>query len=361
MDHLSQRYADTLRRIPLPPPPPPPRPLPVHPSVDDELLSTLHAPSSNSEFADSQEHGYENDPSNRRSFRSTNAAEDAARELEESVLGPGKGKGKAKDPKRPASRGASEASSSDLEVPVDPKKHASKKRKLSKPGGDITADLERSIADDQRSVASTQDTVRLMPATKGRGKGKGKQVLQREQSMDSISTTPKAARKRPGPRRKADTLPPHTQEHLGIGSIAASVAGDSTPAGSRPASPALTATDATVYEIDEIPPPLKKAKKVDDATMLKRVKVLEEAQRKVWKSIARREVAKVYRYGYPVSLHIVHSFHLSGLQVPCHGLPATSGSAKAGGNALFHPSSPTLHPNPQGNKGRASEEQASHA
>lgn len=296
MDHLSQRYADTLRRIPLPPPPPPPRPLPVHPSVDDELLSTLHAPSSNSEFADSQEHGYENDPSNRRSFRSTNAAEDAARELEESVLGPGKGKGKAKDPKRPASRGASEASSSDLEVPVDPKKHASKKRKLSKPGGDITADLERSIADDQRSVASTQDTVRLMPATKGRGKGKGKQVLQREQSMDSISTTPKAARKRPGPRRKADTLPPHTQEHLGIGSIAASVAGDSTPAGSRPASPALTATDATVYEIDEIPPPLKKAKKVDDATMLKRVKVLEEAQRKVWKSIARREVAKVYKY-----------------------------------------------------------------
>ncbi|EEB92285.1 hypothetical protein MPER_09231, partial [Moniliophthora perniciosa FA553] len=35
---------------------------------------------------------------------------------------------------------------------------------------------------------------------------------------------------------------------------------------------------------------------MDDATMLKRVKALEEAQRKVWTNIARRDVAKVYKY-----------------------------------------------------------------
>jgi DNA helicase INO80 len=52
-------------------------------------------------------------------------------------------------------------------------------------------------------------------------------------------------------------------------------------------------TSNIVYELDEAVPPLRRAKKVDDVAMLKRVKALEEAQRKVWTNIARRDVAKV--------------------------------------------------------------------
>jgi hypothetical protein len=44
--------------------------------------------------------------------------------------------------------------------------------------------------------------------------------------------------------------------------------------------------------MDMIIPPLKRAKKVDEATMLKRIKALEESQRKVWKNIARKEIPK---------------------------------------------------------------------
>jgi len=44
--------------------------------------------------------------------------------------------------------------------------------------------------------------------------------------------------------------------------------------------------------MDMVIPPLKKAKKVVGATMLKRIKALEESQRKVWKNIARKEIPK---------------------------------------------------------------------
>ena len=43
---------------------------------------------------------------------------------------------------------------------------------------------------------------------------------------------------------------------------------------------------------------LKKAKRIDDAGMWKRVKTLEEAQRKVWTNIARRDIVKVRRGGF---------------------------------------------------------------
>lgn len=215
-----------------------------------------------------------------------------------------KGKGKAIDSaKRPASRAVSEASSSDLDVPMAAKNgHANKKRRLGKDLGDITAAVEQSIADDQRSTASIQEIApKSTPTGKGKGKAKAKllpsQPTPREQSVESIppgAGTPKA-RKKPGPRRKIDTLPPQTQDSLGVGSgsAAASVSGDVTPAGSRPPSPTGTVTSAIVFDLDEIIPPLKKAKKVDDATMIKRLKALEDAQNKVWKNIARREVAKV--------------------------------------------------------------------
>jgi DNA helicase INO80 len=196
---------------------------------------------------------------------------------------------KTADAKR-APYAASDASSSDLDIPIAREQgRANKKRRVGKES-DITADLERSIAEDQRSVASGQDILRSSTSTKGRNKGKGKSG-NREQSVDSVSATPKAPRKR-GSRRKLDGIAPLTLGTLGRGSAPASVAGDITPSGSRPPSPTLTATSATVFEMDMVIPPLKKAKKVVGATMLKRIKALEESQRKVWKNIARKEIPK---------------------------------------------------------------------
>ncbi|KAG1854090.1 P-loop containing nucleoside triphosphate hydrolase protein [Suillus tomentosus] len=106
------------------------------------------------------------------------------------------------------------------------------------------------------------------------------------------SATPKG-RKRGGGGKKL--LPPDTLEGLGIASAGASVAGDIKPSASRPVLPALTAT-SVVYELDDIIPPLKRAKKIDENAVAKRLKTLEEAQKKVWTNITRREVAKVYKY-----------------------------------------------------------------
>jgi DNA helicase INO80 len=282
---LSGRYAAVLERIPVS------VPLPVHESkpqsVEDELLSTLSQVSPGHDLLDGN-----NSPTAQRLHAQENGAEDAARELEESVLGPStpsKGKMKTADAKR-VPYAASDASSSDLDIPAARDQgRANKKRKVGK-DFDITADLERSIAEDQRSVASGQDIQRLSTSTKGRSKGKGKSGI-REQSVDSVSATPKASRKR-GSRRKLDGIAPQILETLGLGSAPASVAGDITPNGSRPPSPTLTATSATVFEMDMVIPPLRKAKKVVGATMLKRIKALEESQRKVWKNIARKEIPK---------------------------------------------------------------------
>ena len=117
-------------------------------------------------------------------------------------------------------------------------------------------------------------------------KGKAKTV---DSGAEALSATSKG-RKKPGPKRKLDALPPHTQEQLGVG--LSTLSRDQTPTGSRPASPAPGIISA-VYELDEDIPPLKKARKVDDATMMKRVRNLEETQRKVWTNIARRDVGKV--------------------------------------------------------------------
>jgi chromatin-remodeling ATPase INO80 len=286
MNLLSVRYADVLERIPVSAPHPVHEPQPQ--SVEDELLSTLSRVSPGHDFRDSN-----NSPSAQRLHAQENGAEDAARELEESVLGPStpsRGKTKTIDAKRPPYAAASDASSSDLDIPRD-QGRANKKRKVGK-DFDITADLERSIAEDQCSVASAPDVMRLSTTTKSRSKGKGKPGI-REQSVDSVSATPK--RKRPATRRKLDGIAPQTLETLGLGSAPASIAGDITPSGSRPPSPTLTATSATVFEMDMIIPPLKRAKKVDEATMLKRIKALEESQRKVWKNIARKEIPKARR------------------------------------------------------------------
>ncbi|KAF8481151.1 SNF2 family DNA-dependent ATPase [Russula ochroleuca] len=285
MNVLSVRYATVLERIPVSAPHPVHEPQPQ--SVEDDLLSTLSRVSPGHDLRDSN-----HSPAGQRLHAQENGAEDAARELEESVLGPStpsKGKTKTVDVKRPP-YAASDASSSDLDIPTSRDQgRANKRRKVGK-DFDITADLERSIAEDQ---GPAQDVLKSS-STKARSKGKGRSNI-REQSVDSVSATPKAPRKRSS-RRKLDGIAPQTLETLGLGSAPASVAGDITPGGSRPPSPTLTATSATVFEMDMVIPPLKKAKKVDGATMLKRIKALEETQRKVWKNIARKEIPKVYKY-----------------------------------------------------------------
>jgi DNA helicase INO80 len=103
---------------------------------------------------------------------------------------------------------------------------------------------------------------------------------------NGLSVPPKPPRKKPGPKKKGFG----SEIELELASQAPSISSDITPALSRPPSPAPIAT--FYFELDEHIPPLKKAKKVDDGVMVKRLKTLEESQRKVWTNIARREVAK---------------------------------------------------------------------
>lgn len=209
-------------------------------------------------------------------FDNNGGVEDAAQEFDDSMLGPSPGQLMGADALYISRKRAMSDASSEAEQPLP----ALKKGK--------------EPANKKRKVGETADAVPIRTISQ-KGKAKAKQV--RETSLDSVSTGAplKPARKRPA-RKKQDALPPQTQELLGIGS-SASVAGDVTPSPSRPASPALTtASDrlgATVFELDEDVPPLKKARKVDDATMLKRVRTLEEAQKKVWTTIARRDIPRV--------------------------------------------------------------------
>jgi DNA helicase INO80 len=249
--------------MPLPPPTPPPMP----PSVEEELLSTLHASPPLDAYDYSASNDYE-------PFR----AEDAAQMVEDSYLGRNQ---KRKDLLKRVADGAVSDESSDLEVPASSRsKPAAKKRKVDKDSASIADEFERSVGGLSPSKFASS-----------KAKGKGKQSQLREQSLDSVvpSATPKG-RKRAGARK---LLPPDTLEGLGMGSAAGSVAGDVTPSASRPVSPALTAT-SVVYELDEVVPPLRRAKKVDENAMAKRLKSLEEAQKKVWTNIARRDVAKVW-------------------------------------------------------------------
>jgi DNA helicase INO80 len=252
-------------------------------SVDEDLLSTLHpSPLLHAALVDytGDSHEYDRDPRGR-SFNA--GAEDAARELEESLLG-SRSKNKRKDPlKRPANDAVSDASS-DLEIPIPAArkdKPANKKRKVDKDASAIADEFERAVNESSAS-----------PVKPSKAKGKGKVPQLREPSVESTATlplTPKG-RKKAAAKKKFDGLHP---DATGLGSATGSVAGDATPSASRPASPALTTTSTVVYELDEVVPPLKRAKKVDDSAKAKRLKALEEAQRKVWTNIARRDVAKV--------------------------------------------------------------------
>ncbi|KZT30521.1 hypothetical protein NEOLEDRAFT_1082564 [Neolentinus lepideus HHB14362 ss-1] len=295
--HLSHHYAERIASIPPPPPPPPPIP------IMQELshISNVGVASPPHAFLDDQDPSPESSEFGR-PLEMKHGAEGVS---ERSALGSGKAaglpkKGKGKQgTKRSAALEVSD-SGSELDVPLsnrfDKDGPTTKKRKIDKDMDRITEDVERSIDEDLRAADSQNVAASSVSisTTSAKGKGKGKQAVQGDFGADGI----KPPRKKPGPKRKIDALPPHTQELLGVGPGSISASRDGTPSASasRPASPAPTNTSSVVYELDEQIPPLKRAKKVDDAIMAKRVRVLEEAQKKVWTNISKREVAKVYKY-----------------------------------------------------------------
>ncbi len=297
------------------------------------MLLKMRAPSPSSDLYELDHHDFH--PSDGLTF----VGEAGSRDLDNGVVSSrrkGKGKEVAKRPPAPGSD-----SDSDLDIPISAMRPPPKKRRVE----NHHADEPRSLVEDHMSGASPAH--KLVNNAKGRGKGK-----QREQSADSVSATPKG-RKKGGPRKKLDNLPPQTQESLGIGSAAPSVISDITPVGSRPPSPTLTSISAAVYELDEAIPPLKKARKVDDAAMMKRVRNLEEAQRKVWMNIARRDVAKVR-----VELHTASSILIDptvGVQVPRHRLPDSPWTDEQTCDALVHTGASTLPEDCEGHERRAGE------
>lgn len=266
---LSRHYVSRLARMPPPPPSPPPVPM------EDDFLPALHPMPPHAGF-DGVRKGYDD------TERSIDVeTEENMQELEDSLLN-----AKRRDPlKRPADGPLSDASS-DFEVPTLSSrkgKSGAKKRKVDKDAAIIAEELECAVDDAPSS---------LPRGASARTKGKGKLSHPRERSADSIPLTPKG-RKKAAARKKLDTL---GVDSAGHGSVAGSVNGDITPSASRPASPALTVASTVVYELDEIVPPLRKAKKIDENAMAKRIKTLEETQRKVWTNIARRDITKVYKY-----------------------------------------------------------------
>jgi DNA helicase INO80 len=160
---------------------------------------------------------------------------------------------------------------------------AAKKRRIT---SDLVDELDASLNADHLSASSP----RVLPSS-AKTKGKSRLVTQRELSHDSVSLTPANRRRRSAPRRKLDHLAPDRVDLLGLSHPDASASGEASPAFSRPASPAIAMS--IVYELHEPIPPLKRAKKIDGGAMLKRVKALEETQRKVWVNIARRDIPKV--------------------------------------------------------------------
>lgn len=271
-----------IARMPLPPSPP------IH-------ISGAGYDNDSREVSPYYENGYEyprighrhSDDVRRTPICLENAADKLSRQVfdEASNLPRFKGKDKEAGKRRQISGAASDASS-DFEVPFrgDRTGHAYKRRKIDKTAACIADDLERSLEPVSLSA--------VLKTAARRAKGK---LAHREGSLESVST-PKAGRKRPAMKRRPDLGP----DDVDLGSYAPSIEGDMTPVMSRPASPAPTVS-SVVYEFDEVIPPLKKAKKVDDAGMLKRVKTLEENQRKVWTNIAKRDVSKASVFLYNIS------------------------------------------------------------
>ncbi|KAJ7597201.1 SNF2 family DNA-dependent ATPase [Mycena floridula] len=167
--------------------------------------------------------------------------------------------------KRPASGPISDHSSDEDVVPTEKQSHTSKKRKIEAIPDEVSV-----------SGLSTGPLELGVP-------GPSTESVQ----LPDEANISKSSRKKPTVKRRSGLdmeMPP----------IHPPSVSDITPSISRPSSPAPTAS--VIFELDETIPPMRKAKKMDDGAITKRLRALEEAQRKVWTNIARRDVAKVYKY-----------------------------------------------------------------
>ncbi|KAF9787052.1 DNA ATP-dependent helicase [Thelephora terrestris] len=253
---LAHRYNTILQRMPPPVSPSPPTP----PLIQEvHILSDSATAPAHDEFGATD--GAYDDIS----------AQEAAQEFEDAVTA---ATNRSEAKKRSAEQVMSDASSEMETISTKAKQPAKKKQRTGEAGAiDVVTALRASAA----------------------GKRKGKQAT-REGSIDSSSGA-KPPRRRGG-KKKTEAGAAQNPDLLSV-APSISAGGDLTPATSRPSSPAMTPVsdrlNATVFELNEQAPQLKKAKKVDDATMLKRVRALEETQKKVWTTIARRDIPKVYK------------------------------------------------------------------
>ena len=267
---LSRLYSAKIDRIPVVSHSPPP--LPAVEEDDFENMTSIGIRSNGQDHTQQQ--------------RFNAGAEDAAFQLERAVL-------------------------QDYPLPKQRSKiDDSRKRPVPGPGSDLESEIDNSKTGDAPATKkrrldnvisngvdlSSAQELKISSKTKGKGK--------REMSPDSVSVTPKPGRKKPGPKKRVGLVELDNEQGRPSPS---SFMGDDTPAVSRPTSPALAHTPM-VYELDETVPPMKKAKKVDDTAMIKRIKSLEEAQRKVWTNIARRDVAKVI-LSFLLYVTISHAFN----------------------------------------------------
>lgn len=160
---------------------------------------------------------------------------------------------------------------------------------------------KRRIDEDMASVDDgDMDSLGLPPLDEpkstpiSRHKGKGKQV-ERELSVDSVSVAGTPKRKKPSTKKKPQARALDALSTPGAGAASTgSASANPSPSASRMNSPVPQPSQPLIWEVQDVAPPMRRAKKVDDATMSKRIKSLEETQRKVWTNIARREVAKVH-------------------------------------------------------------------
>ncbi|KAG6867813.1 hypothetical protein C0993_010747 [Termitomyces sp. T159_Od127] len=261
---MSHWYSSRIARIPVPPPT-----FNEHPVLEDDPQDPYRP---NNVELDDDPGSYDTKYHNR-DFN--DGAADAAHELERSVLGDYNDHdipypSKSANGRISGKMGFPDPGDIDLLQQGD--KHANKKRKLD---NEFSTATPASVLGDRKSQA----------------KVKGKPKVLRDPTPDNPSATPKQSRKKPVPKKQLGEL------ELKPSSNPPSVFGDVTPpvSVSRPPSP-VPIIPGIIFELTDEIPPLKKAKKVDEHAMTKRLKTLEESQRKVWTNIARRDIAKVYKY-----------------------------------------------------------------
>ncbi|KAJ3895043.1 SNF2 family DNA-dependent ATPase [Lentinula edodes] len=267
---MSHYYSGKIAR--LPPQPPSPSP-PIPPPHIDEYSYPAHP-------RDYSPHGYDapyiDEP------YQEHEADDPPPISPPQLQAHAKPKGKIGE-KRPAAQMIADGVD-EIGVLSSTTKHAIKKRKLESGTVDLVADEEQLLDSEVPKLQPIPPSVKLV-------RGKLVPFTPRDTSLDIVPPG-KYSRKKPGPKKKVPIAPELVQE---MPSVPPSVAGDVTPIASRAATPAPVHS-GVIFEMDEVIPSLKKAKKMDDSAIQKRVKALEDAQRKVWTTIARRDVVKVYKY-----------------------------------------------------------------